>query len=526
MMLISQALVSLLALWDQGQLPEIPESFLKDRLRIVVFGLLIFTLKAQTSNGSWGMDSSRETTAYALIVLATTASLPLAAQIGSQLLQAIKAGRHFLLQNCEAWSEPDYIWQAKTAYGSGIFTETYIVAAMNIATPSHTLGRSVERLFELEDGHRNVIFARIIQLPLFSDTPAWLKEAAIIESYLYKPLLKQAGLDVLPLRDFEATRLIEIIPFYLTASSHVKSAEMSPRIIFQMMVSLLILYKIDQHLEAFIVQNEAFEMDDLRQIVNSFFDHSCSIKSQNKKDVDSPDDHTRGFDFSKIQHTLSCFVNWFLQNANVIQSSTFDQRLLRKELRVFLQAQLTSAEESSRLPIADSSSTPTHIFHATETFYDWLHYTSGPHVGGRFVFAFYSCLLGAEQGGLQDCSPSGEAKYFAQELSAHLGVLSRMENDYGSMLRDIKERNLNCVHFPEFAVREDGEEAFVELKVRKAKLRALADFEKDCSVVVLKRMEGLVRPRKMKALKGYCNIGDLVGQIYAVDDISPENSEL
>ena len=522
MMLISQALISLLALWDKGHLPNIPENFLKDRLRIVVFGILVSTLKAQNLNGSWGMNSSRETTAYALIILATTASLPLAVQLNSQLKQAIDAGRHFLLQVYEVWSEPDYVWQGKTTYGSGVFVESFIIAGMNITTPSRKLGSSVERLCELEDQQRNVIFARFIQLPIFSDTAAWLKEAAVLEGYLYKPLTEQAGLDVFPRRDISATKHFEIVPFLFTAPSHVKCADISPRVMFQLMVSILLLFQIDNYMEAYIAQLAPIEMDDIRIIIDSLFDHEDPKYDEAEEQVDSPYDHTRGYDFTEIRHTLSCFVNWFVQDKSVLKSSTFDQALLRKELRNYVHAQLTSIQESSRLINTDSPGSRIDTFNATETFYDWVHTTSAQHIGIQLTFALLSCLLGSHQSDPQDCFPSVEAKYFAQDLAAHLGVLARMENDYGSVIRDFKERNLNSVNFPEFSPSKDGEEAYEDLKARKAKLKRLAGFERECYEMDLRRLEGLVGPTKMKAVKTFCNFVDLAGQIYAVDDFTPK----
>ena len=521
MMLTCQALVSLLALWDKGQLPGISESFLKDKLRIVIFGILVHTLKAQNLDGSWGISSSRETTAYAMIVLATVASFPLAGRVGSQLRQASDLGRHFLLQYREAWSEPDHLWREKTTYGSGLLAETYTVAAMNITTPSHILGSSVERLCELEDGHRDVIFARFLELPMISDTPSWLKEAAIVESYLYKPLLKSTGLDRISQSDSRATKYIETVPFFWIVSSHVRGADISPKILFQMMVVSRLSLEIDHCMEVLIARLEPTEIDGLRKFIDTLFEHSHSNYSGIQNQVDSPNNHARGFDVHEIRRTLSCFVNRFIQNPSVLQSSTFDQDLLRKELRATLHGQLTSVEENSRLANADSPSTFIHEFNASETFYDWIHGTAAQHVGVQTLFAFFGCLLGAQKSGSQDCFPSVEAKYFAQDLSSHLGFMCRLENDYGSMIRDSKERNLNSVNFPEFSARENSEEPSADLHTRKAKLKTLAEFERESYRMDLRRLEGFVEIKKMEGIKAFCNAIDLGGQVYAVDDFSP-----
>ena len=97
-----------------------------------------------------------------------------------------------------------------------------------------------------------------------------------------------------------------------------------------------------------------------------------------------------------------------------------------------------------------------------------------------------------------------------------------MENDYGSVMRDFKERNLNSVRFPEFSPPEDGEGSSEDLKARKAKLKRLAGFERECYEMDLRRLENLVGPTKMKTVKTFCNSVDLIGQIYAVDDFTPK----
>ena len=497
----------MLASWDKGQLPNIPEDFLKNRMLITIFGISVATLKAQNPDGSWGIKSSRETTAYALIALATTASLPLASCIGSQLRVATNAGRDFLLQHRESWSEPDYIWRGKITFGSGVFAETYVVTALAMATPSHKLGPSVDRLCELEDQHHESLSSSFTHLPIFSDTPAWLVEAAIIEGYLYKPMVRHASQDIFPRRDIVPTKHIDMVPSCWTCTNHIKGASMSPTMMFQMMVACLLIYEIDHYMEQYIARLGPTEINSLRALISNSFDERDSV-------LNTSDDG-----ISEIPYTLNCFTNWYLQTAS--GASRSDQTLLKKELRVFLLAQVTSVKQSSQLANFNSHSASAPVFNTTETFYDWVHGTSTEHAGGQLLFSFLSCLLGAQQQSSQDCFPSVKANYLAQDLSAHLGTLARIENDCGSVARDLKERNLNSVNFPEFFTKSADGISALNVSVAKERLKQLSDFERECSELIMRRLESLVELKTLKSLRTFRNVIYLGGQIYAVDDFSP-----
>ena len=509
-MLISQAFISMLASWDRGQLPNIPERFFKNRMLVTLFGIFVATLKAQNPDGSWGFKPSLETSAYALIVLATTASLPLASYLGSQLCVATNAGRIFLLKHRDFWSKPDYIWRGKTTYGSGVLTETYVITALAIPTPSQDLGPSVDRLCKLEDQHRDIVFSNLTQLPLFSDISPWLVEAAIIEAYLYEPMLKRAGLEIFPRRDIVQTKHIIITSFFWTGPNHVRDADMSPKMLFDMMVACLLIYEIDHYTEKYIARLEPTKTNSLRALIDGF------IEERDTK-IGTSNDAS-----SEILHPFKCFANWFLHHASVLGSSVFDKNVLKKELRASLFAQVTSIEESSRLANLVSHSTSAPIFDATESFYDWVHGTSAEHAGVKLLFSFLTCLVGAHQHGTQDCFPSVEAKYLAQDLNAHLGTMGRIENDYGSLARDLKERNLNCVNFPEFATTSADGSSTLDVRAAKDILTRLAAFERDCYETIMRRLKPLVNQETWKSMRTFCNAIDMGGQVYAADDPAPK----
>lgn len=75
MMLLAEALAQLLSLWDEGLLEELPETLLPDRIPVVLIQILNRTLLTRHPNGSWGVNDSPETTAYAILTLAVVSPL-------------------------------------------------------------------------------------------------------------------------------------------------------------------------------------------------------------------------------------------------------------------------------------------------------------------------------------------------------------------------------------------------------------------------------------------------------------------
>ena len=126
----------------------------------------------------------------------------------------------------------------------------------------------------------------------------------------------------------------------------------------------------------------------------------------------------------------------------------------------------------------------------------------------------------------EDLFPTAEEKYYSAALNRHLSSLCRLENDYGSIARDLAEHNLNIVHFPEFhhpaGIPDDGS--------RREQLLRIADYERGCCRECLGRLEGFASgngkglgdPKKMRKLalmKVMIWVTDSWGQMYVKRDL-------
>lgn len=246
MMLFSQSLMMLLAQWDQGRLPSFPRSLLKQRVLPVLFGMTFTILEQQDQDGSWG-HLSRETTAYAVITLASVASLPLCDTLRPQIELTIRSGRAFLQQQVEHWAEPDFIWRGKAVYGLGILAEAYTIAAMRTSSDNYAFSRATTDLCAFKKPSLHGL-EHVAALPMLAEMPDWLVKACILEGYLYLPIFDAARQQVFT-HKMEQQRQFTIVPFALIASARMDGAAVSPEVNVVFMVLCALLYEIDHYME-------------------------------------------------------------------------------------------------------------------------------------------------------------------------------------------------------------------------------------------------------------------------------------
>jgi len=109
--------------------------------------------------------------------------------------------------------------------------------------------------------------------------------------------------------------------------------------------------------------------------------------------------------------------------------------------------------------------------------------------------------------------------------------MSRMYNDYSSIARDREERNLNSVNFPEFHTEQKDsistdENPEVREKSLKVAVLALAGYEKECSRVAAKILEGDLRKgspkekRTAEAVRLFVSVTELYAEIYVAKDLT------
>ena len=549
---MSQALIELLDCWAKGFLPDLPDTILRDRIPVVLIGVLIQTLKSQNPDGSWGPVASGEQTAYAIMTLASISSLSWFTQFQHQLQTAIDKGRDFIGQVNVASPKPEYLWIGKVTYGMTFVSQSYILAALNMTWPTRRLGSEVDKLVDVSVKKTNELTSFYSELPLFSSTPSWMIQASVIEGYFFLPILKRIRLDIFPRQGMKEDNYFEFIPSSWTSPSRLNGASCSPQILLDLMIYSLLTYQVDEYIEAVIGKYFADSIDKVRRAVDNILaklQNSCNGLRTSSSSDRTQESHERNgvptedgnlinatdqVNFAKtpisleeVQTTLGNFITRILQSDGVKKASRYDQENLRDELRAFLHAHLTSVEENARLSKEDSSHNYVTPFRSSSgTFYDWVRSTGASHVACKPAFVFLSCLIA--QGHL-DCFPSAEEKYLAQDLNLHLATMTRMYNDYGSLTRDRLETNLNSINFPEFCDRSENSNTGCDDKAPnqdafeqelKSKLLRLTEYERDCYKLALSRLNEMLEKRVMKALTSFSNTAELYGQIYVKRDIS------
>lgn len=519
MMVSVQSLVMLLHGWDRGSLPEIPIELLKNRVIPVLFGVTVETLQKQNPDGSWGFQSC-ETTAYAILCLSEVAALPLCDCLLPTIQLAVKNGRTFLMQQISRWKEPDKVWISKIAFGAGVVTEAYTLAAMKISPGNRSFGKGIGDLCKITKPSLSTV-QEISHLPFFAGMPDWLVGACIVEAYLHLPIYDKVRRAVMT-HEVKQQRPFNITPFVLIASSRSAGAFIAPDVNIEFMVLIALTYEVDHYMEDIIGGWKETEVQQVANIVGEIFDEpwiELPKPRTNRTLKDGGSNAQPPGHLDVVEDTLRPAISWVLNHPKVRSSSRYDQAILRREFRALYLGNITSIYESADL--ATSRQLPRSPTLVREPYHHWVHGTSSAHIAGPAVFAFLTCLLGPRTDG-RDCFPGPEAKYFAQDLSMHLSSLARMENDIGSAVRDRKEHNLNSIDFAEFDPGSPPEHGDDDLQARLAHLRRLASYERECSRMALAKLRAVgVGERAMQWLQAFCNAIDLFGQIYATEDISP-----
>jgi hypothetical protein len=225
-----------------------------------------------------------------------------------------------------------------------------------------------------------------------------------------------------------------------------------------------------------------------------------------------------------VKAVLTKFVYFALHHPKVLQSPPSLQAWLRHELQTFLIAHITHMEDCAELPAGQDGSSGAFTWDKPRTtFFNWVRTTSADHTSCPYSFVFFLCLIG-ESG--KNIIANLHQRYALEDACHHLATTCRQYNDFGSVVRDQEERNLNSVNFPEFDIATDGAMTAKELNERrKADLLEVATYEKRCLDRVVGELREILEPKVMEKLDMFIQVTDLYGQIYIARDIGIRRME-
>ncbi|KAL8761591.1 MAG: hypothetical protein Q9184_002299 [Pyrenodesmia sp. 2 TL-2023] len=534
-MLLSRSLVEFLSFWDQGKFsaPEDHDVLVGDVL-IMLFQALIRVLQGQSSDGSW--DGKTESSAYAILALISLRDLPIVTSLRPVIDSAIKSGRNFL-----SWSSVDlaheYTWIEKVTYSLPTLHRAYVLAALNAPTATHAFGGRLTDFVNLPLENIRVFKQFYQKLPIFATAPEWSIEAALVEGYLWLPQLRQLRLQIFPRKSMKEDKYFEYIPFTWTAANILEGAHYRSSFLKHMMILSFLNYQADEYMESVVSTLFKGRLTEARELINNLFDgrgpadpsgrsgrsgasaptngaNTNGVHRDNHSQLVSEANHDGlSVQEEEVYKTLGNFVEHVIDHPSFQEASGDDRSQLQRELRLFLLAHVDQAEDSEKLCSQELSHDYVSVFKRPKsTFFAWIKGTSSVHTSCPYAFAFATCLLNSK-GGLFRTSVD---RYIGQAACGHLATMCRMYNDYGSLARDRSEMNLNCLNFPEFHSGDKPKGA----EVLKQELYQLAEYERDCLVLAVKRLKTESHEELVRFVQTFINVTDMYGQIYIERDIA------
>ena len=510
-MLASQVLMRLLRVRCSGKLRGLPENFFQDQIPIILFQILMRTLQARESTGSWN-GGSIEISAYAVLTLVYLWPLPWATCVREKVEAAIVSGRLFLSQTLDTAIQPESIWIEKVLYGSGVLCEAHLLAALKAPIVNEPWGEAVLELTSITTTSVDKFLQFFSRLPLFAQEPRWRLRASLTEGFLFLPQLKRRSREIFLRTDMAEDKYLEYIPLTWTTVNNLKQNPLSASDLHEMMVLSMLNYQVDEYMEAVVGKYYKDRLPQVRHVIlelcrepeeiangfdirslkrkrssldeealrkenrligadnnsilngNSHGQSSAPTAKPNAPELSNEAAATpssMSFPLATLHHRLSLFTAHILSHPSVLTAPSISQSILRQELQIFLLAQVTHISDNLRLSQESLSTSSTsagpsnHVtttipFHrASTSYYRWVHTTSADHTSCPYSFAFFVCLT-------RIAFPDLQAKYIAQDLASRLAVMCRQYNDYGSIARDRIEENLNSVNFPEFHAESRG----------------------------------------------------------------------
>ena len=550
-MLMVEGFTEILRLLDQKAITGLLAADLQWKVAISLFQACNRTLLEQQDDGSW--SGLPEQTSYAILTLATARSIIFLDDLNPGLQAAINRGVAFL-QDC-SFKSLDHHWISKTAYRVAFVAEAYHLAALKVCqAPSITpevgssLGITTAETTAKIEGYIQLIR----HTPLFSPLPEWEIRASLLESALFVPLLRTRRLEVFARDDTKIAKdkYLDIIPFTWIGCNNRSRAFASTNFLFDMMMISLLGYQIDEFIEATAAAAFAEHPRGLHELIDKTLvgvvAHLASRETNGvtvaNGSAEDPEEQQQQSDLVEVKDSLHRFVIWVLGHDSVQTASLWDRGNLRRELENFLHAHATQVEDNikfSHQKLSDTDVASPVFATPGRPFFQWVRTTAADHVACAYSLAFACCLLSTSLGAGAELFPSTKEKYLMAAASRHLATMCRMYNDLGSVSRDSKERNVNSMHFPEFAAsRQQGTNAELaspqteDTASRKKALAEMAEFEHCCLDQALEYLEREtthsrssnmtrnVSERKIRVVRYFCDVTDFYDQLYALHDLS------
>ncbi|EME80706.1 uncharacterized protein MYCFIDRAFT_189135 [Pseudocercospora fijiensis CIRAD86] len=482
-MLIVESLASLLQVVEANLLSDLLDDDLKMKIAVILTQIC---------------------TAYAVLILGKVCRMCFLSDLASIIRSTMDLGVAYL-ENRETNAYDERYWTSKTQYGVKFVTEAYVLAAHRVALSGHAQATLLKRTKH------------------FRNMPEWLMQASLIESTLWLPGLRTRRLEIFPRDDRRIAKdaYFTILPALWICCQNRSKKFVPNSFVNDMLFMTLINIQVDEFIEAVITPTFEDHPGDLHDMI----DHMIDDVSENRKSLEMDGIVLRDEDRVEKFLPLRRFAEHILQHERIRTASRRDRAILQQELRSFLHTQATQMEDNSKLRKQPDEQNLT--FHTEIPFFTWVRTTAADHVSTPFTVAWVRCWISSVVGKGTEAFQLPTEKYFASALARHIATTNRMYNDLGSIRRDVTERNLNSVHFPEFA-------GFDAVEERKKALQSLAEYEQKCVEGSREKLEEAFREAcsgafensrdeaKLHILGALCDVASLWDQLYTIRDLSSQ----
>ena len=528
-------------MWDGGHLSAVEPHLVCNRVPQVLIQIANHTLLCQERDGTWGPEICPERDAYAILTLLAVTSLPHVKLFGLRIQSAIQSGRHALLQYESQWAEPQYLWIEKVAYGSSALAETYCVSAMNAQIGTH---QWTDRFKEAAGIHSQKIMRLskfFSSLPTLRKEPSWKILVSVVEGFSFLPQLVDARSKIFPRQQLAEDRYLEYIPCTWIVINNCDALCLEPFVLWDMMVMSMLDFLVDEYMESTVAKLSVTELNLLCIRI------SALCKGAKAKVDGKSDDPTQTLEKSAhsnyqeesfgptsgIETVFKDYIGKVLDHPRVQNVASQNRSSLQAELQTFLLSHLEQIHDNIhfRRQQPQPQDLATCFLSPRSSHYVWSHTTAAYHTSCALSFNFYICRLKASSHQYSKFFEYADEKYLAQDLCAHLGTMSRLYNDYGSIVRDRTEKNLNSTNFPEFHVDHSIDEidterpAHIADTTQKKTLLSLAEYERRQAQAALQSSIDLLGGReagqKMAgALRVFARVTELYADMYVVRDLT------
>ena len=545
MMLLSQALVSLLSLWSSGVLISVPENLLKAQIPEALIQILSRTMFSQHLDGSWGNKSTIEATAYAIITLKELSTLSWTTSMAEELHSAVQAGQHFLMDCHESWTEPRPSWTGNVSYGNPTVVKSYCLAAMISSQPARSWKKRIEDIVDIPVKDILKSTHIISLLPAFKDTDSWKLKISAIEGLLLLPQLKSTCADILPCQKDAKNSYLDLVPITWILGNNINNLFLPTQILLDMMIMTVLVFRIDEYIETTLSGVD----DILLQQTRTSISQLCAINSHklDNSTTNRPREHSTGaiisdyldyqgkkFSLAAFEAVIGHYIEVLITYPSIEDASRADKSLFATRLEEYLKSHIDQIEDNKRFAGQASRSTyvPTAFETPRSSFLEWLQTTGSDSVSVPMGFAFLICLIGASVNvgneERKDVFTTIDQKHIANDLCERLASMSRLYNDFGSMRRDCLEANINSVNFAEFHNElTDIESPDARQDELKRKLLVLAEYERKTADypgrMLIETLETSRRAREeqiARAVVLFISTVDLYAELSVVKDVS------